>query len=462
MKFLEGNTDFGINPVDSKYKVLSGKNFFVLWSSLGIGLLVISAGSFVSSSNITEAIIAIIAGSIVGSVLLALAGKIGSDHSVPSIVSMRPAFGLHGSYLLTVLNIFQLIGWSTFEITILSKAANIFSNGYVDFYIWSIVFGAVIVLFCILGPLKIVKQWLSKFAVWVVYGSTIVLLISIILSTSGGVGSEGVIDSNSTVSTTTTTNAASAASTSFDFSFFNSLDLVIAMPLSWLPLVADYNRFAKKSKNAFYGTFIGFTITNCLFYIIGFLLGISDIFAILVAIQTFFYGFFLLVLIVDEVDNVFANIFSSAMSFKNIHNKINYKYLVIFFTALGVLLANLIPIQQYENFLLIIGALFAPLFAIVLTDYYIIRRGGRRITIENFYEKTNRVKISSFLAFVVGSITYFILSPISGLHVTDLGLSIGSTIPSMAISILVFLVIELLIKKVKLKNEEYSSDKKIE
>jgi nucleobase:cation symporter-1, NCS1 family len=449
VKFLEGNSDFGTNPLDSKYKVLSGKNFFVLWSSLGIGLLVISAGSFISSSNLTEAIIVIIVGSVVGSILLALAGKIGSDHSVPSIVSMRPAFGLHGSFLLTILNIFQLIGWATFEITILSKAANIFSNGSVDFYIWSIVFGAIIILFCILGPLKIVKQWLSKFAVWIVYGSTIVMLVSIIISTNGA-GSESIINSNSTGTTTTSSN----------FSFFNSLDLVIAMPLSWLPLVADYNRFAKNSKNAFYGTFIGFSITNCLFYVIGFLLGISDIFAILVAIQTFFYGFFLLVLIVDEVDNVFANIFSSAMSFKNIYNKINYKYLVIFFTALGVLLANIIPIQQYESFLLIIGALFAPLFAIVLTDYYIIRR--RKISVENFYEKTNRVKVSSFISFIVGSITYFILSPISSLQVTDLGLNIGSTIPSIAISILVFLVIELLIKKVKLKNEEYSTDNKIE
>lgn len=451
MKFLEGNSDFGTNPLDSKYKVLSGKNFFVLWSSLGIGLLVISAGSFVSSSNLTEAIIAIIVGSVVGSILLALAGKIGSDHSVPSIVSMRPAFGLHGSFLLTILNIFQLIGWATFEITILSKAANIFSNGSVDFYIWSIVFGAIIILFCILGPLKIVKQWLSKFAVWIVYGSTIVMLVSIIISTNGA-GSESIINSNSAGTTT--------SSSTSNFSFFNSLDLVIAMPLSWLPLVADYNRFAKNSKNAFYGTFIGFSITNCLFYVIGFLLGISDIFAILVAIQTFFYGFFLLVLIVDEVDNVFANIFSSAMSFKNIYNKINYKYLVIFFTALGVLLANIIPIQQYESFLLIIGALFAPLFAIVLTDYYIIRR--RKISVENFYEKTNRVKVSSFISFIVGSITYFILSPISSLQVTDLGLNIGSTIPSIAISILVFLVIELLIKKVKLKNEEYSTDNKIE
>ena len=232
------------------------------------------------------------------------------------------------------------------------------------------------------------------------------------------------------------------------------------MPLSWLPLVADYNRFAKNSKNAFFGTFIGFSITNCLFYVIGLLLGISDVFEILVAIQAFFYGFILLVLIVDEVDNVFANIFSSAMSFKNIYNKMNYKYLVVFFTGLGVLLANLVPIQQYESFLLIIGAMFAPLFAIVLSDYYIVRKG--QIPVEMFYEKTNKVKASSFFAFLIGCITYLILSPISWFHTADLGLNIGSTIPSIAISILVFLVIELLIKKVKLKNKDYSTDKKIE
>ncbi|HET6588693.1 MAG TPA: cytosine permease [Candidatus Nitrosocosmicus sp.] len=449
MKFLENSSDFGINPLEKEQKVLSGRNFFVLWSSLGIGLLVISAGSFVSSSNLTEAITVIIVGSIVGSVLLALAGKIGSDHSVPSIVSMRPAFGLQGSYLLTILNIFQLIGWSTFEITILSKAANIFTNGLVDFHIWSVIFGVVIILFCILGPLRIVKQWLTKFAVWIVYGSTLFMLANIIL-TINGIGLGNVLDINISVAT----------SKDSGLSFFNSLDLVIAMPLSWLPLVADYNRFAKNGKNAFFGTFIGFSITNSLFYVIGLLLGINDVFEILVAIQAFFYGLVLIVLIVDEIDNVFANIFSSAMSFKNIYNKINYKYLVVFFTGLGVLLANIIPIQQYESFLLIIGALFAPLFAIVLTDYYIVRK--RQITVENFYEKANKVKISSFLAFLMGCITYLILSPISWFHIADLGLNIGSTIPSMAISILVFLVIELLIKKVKFKNKEYFTDNKIE
>src|SRR6478735_3005638 len=377
MKIPENNSDIGIDPISERNKTLTGKDFFFLWSSLGVGLLVISAGSFIYTSNILDALFVIILGSVVGSILLGLAGKIGSDNSIPSIVSMRPSFGIYGSYLLTILNILQLIGWATFEITILSKAASIITHGFINFYIWSIIFGIITIVFGISGPLGIIKQWINKFAIWIVYGSTIIMLINLILSSSGLLH-----------------NTTSLIANNNSFDFFNSLDLVIAMPLSWLPLVSDYNRFAKKSKNAFLGTFIGFSITNCLFYVIGLLLGISDIFAILLAIQTFFYGFVLLVLIVDEVDNVFANIFSSAMSFNNIYNKINYKYLVVCFTIVGVVLSNIIPIYQYENFLLIIGALFAPLFAIVLTDYYIIRKG--RISIEKFYEKNNRIKISSF------------------------------------------------------------------
>jgi nucleobase:cation symporter-1, NCS1 family len=428
MKFPKHDSDIGINPIDKKNKILTGKDFFVLWSSLGVGLLVISAGSFIYTSNILGALFVIVLGSIVGSILLAMAGKIGSDHSIPSVVSMRPAFGMYGSYLLTVLNILQLTGWATFEITILSKAASIFTQGFIDFYIWSIIFGIIIIVFGISGPLKVIKQWLNKFAVWVVYGSTVIMLVNLIAFS--GHPNANLIDINAN-----------------NFDFFSSLDLVIAMPLSWLPLVADYNRFAQKSKNAFLGTFIGFSITNTLFYIIGVLLGINDVFEILFAIQSFFFGFILLILIVDEIDNVFANIFSSAMSFKNIFNKINYRYLVIIFTALSCILSNIIPINQYESFLLVIGALFAPLFAIVLIDYYIIKKG--RVSIDAFYDKCAKFKVSAFFSFLIGSVTYFIISPISPIHQENL--DIGSTIPSMAISIVSFLSIEYTIKKVKLK-----------
>ena len=430
MKIPENNSDIGIDPISERNKTLTGKDFFFLWSSLGVGLLVISAGSFIYTSNILDALFVIILGSVVGSILLGLAGKIGSDNSIPSVVSMRPSFGIYGSYLLTILNILQLIGWATFEITILSKAASIFTHGFINFYIWSIIFGIITIVFGISGPLGIIKQWINKFAIWIVYGSTIIMLINLILSSSGLLH-----------------NTTSLIANNNSFDFFNSLDLVIAMPLSWLPLVSDYNRFAKNSKNAFFGTFIGFTITNILFYLIGVLLGINDVFEILFAIQTFFYGFILLILIVDEIDNVFADIFSSAMSFKNIFNKINYKYLVISFTVLSCILSNIIPINQYQSFLLLVGALFSPLFTIVLIDYYILKKG--KVKIEEFYNKCNKFKISAFFSFFIGSLIYLILSPISPIHIENI--NIGSTIPSMAVSLISFLSLEHIIKRVKFK-----------
>src|ERR671929_1612170 len=123
MVSIRNPPDWGIEPVQSRHRFLNGIDYFVLWSSLGVGLLVFSAGSFLSEARFYDAILAIIVGSIAGSLLLALAGKIGSDHAVPSLISMRPSFGIHGSYLPAILNIIQLVGWTVFEIMIMSKAA---------------------------------------------------------------------------------------------------------------------------------------------------------------------------------------------------------------------------------------------------------------------------------------------------------------------------------------------------
>ncbi|HZA99926.1 MAG TPA: cytosine permease, partial [Nitrososphaera sp.] len=119
---LSRTPEWGIKPVPDRHKILGGIDYFILWSSLGVGLLVLSAGSFLSEAKFLDAIFAIIVGSAVGSILLALAGKIGSDHGIPSLITMRPAFGIRGSYLPAILNILQLIGWTTFEIMIMARA----------------------------------------------------------------------------------------------------------------------------------------------------------------------------------------------------------------------------------------------------------------------------------------------------------------------------------------------------
>src|SRR5881396_2521685 len=134
MNFLKKSLYRGIQPVPSERRLLRGREFFVLWSSLGVGLLVFSAGSFLSATDFTDAFLAILIGSIVGSILLALAGKIGSDHGIPSLVSMRPSFGIRGSYLPAILNVMQLVGWTTFEIMIMARAAEMLAGSVMPYY----------------------------------------------------------------------------------------------------------------------------------------------------------------------------------------------------------------------------------------------------------------------------------------------------------------------------------------
>ena len=125
-------------------------------------MLVFSAGSFLTAAKFTDAILAIIVGSIAGSLLLALVGKIGSDHAVPSLISMRPSFGIRGSYLPAILNVIQLIGWTTFEIMIMSKAAEMLAGKLIPYYIWTIIIGSFVALPWYLRSSQIGKRLARK------------------------------------------------------------------------------------------------------------------------------------------------------------------------------------------------------------------------------------------------------------------------------------------------------------
>lgn len=428
MNFLKKSLYRGIQPVPSERRLLRGREFFVLWSSLGVGLLVFSAGSFLSATDFIDAFLAILIGSIVGSVLLALAGKIGSDHGIPSLVSMRPSFGIRGSYVPAALNILQLVGWTIFEIMVMSTAANMLTGKIIPLYIWSLIFGSFVALLGILGPLAVIREWLGKFAIWAVYASSIVIIASLLASDKLTI----VISSHGT-----------------GMSFFNALDLVIAMPVSWMPLVADYNRFSRDSNSAFKGTLAGFAVTNILFYFGGVLLGASDIVAIVSAIQSILFGFLMLVLIVDETDNTFADVYSASVSTQNIFPKIDQRYLIIGITAFSVIMANIIPISEYQSFLLLIGAVFVPLFGVVLTDYYILNRS--RYNNDSFFNSNkNSIRYTAIFAWLTGVFVYYVLSSLSPIYVPQLP-QIGATIPSLIVSSLTYVAIVYSRSRFKIK-----------
>src|SRR5206468_2354930 len=165
--------------------------------------------------------------------------------------------------------------------------------------------------------------------------------------------------------------------------FWLAVDLVIAMPVSWLPLVADYNRFAKSRRGSVAGTYIGYSMGNIWFYALGALLVLGaelPQFAtpaqLATAVASLAGGaIVLLTLLVGETDEAFADVYSAAVSSQNLSDRIPQRGAVLAVGAAGVGLASWLGLRpavalgNYEYFLFLLGSVFVPLFGVFLADY---------------------------------------------------------------------------------------------
>ena len=160
--------------------------------------------------------------------------------------------------------------------------------------------------------------------------------------------------------------------------FWKGTDLVIALPISWAPLAADYSRHSKSARAAFGGAFIGYGLATIAFFVLGLLATAvdpkGDVIASVLAIPV--GSLALLILVLDELDEVFANIYSTVVSIQNIGPRLDRRVMAVVVGAVSTMLAlRFHNWQYYENFLLLIGSVFVPLFATFIVDYYLFRRG---------------------------------------------------------------------------------------
>jgi len=393
---IKAPPEWGIEPVPEEHRILGFLDYFALWSSLGVGLLVLLAGTLLGPSlGLGQALLAIVVGTAIGVLLLALAGVIGSDHAIPTMVMLRPMLGIRGSYLPTILNIVQLIGWGAFEVIVMAEAANRITQQLFDFsnyLLWALFFAVWCTVLAIGGPLTVVRHWLEKFAIWPVYAITVYLTYYLFSHYDIG--------------------ALLRQAGTGELPFWLAVDLVVAMPISWMPLVADYNRFARRTGQAFWGTYLGYFLANVWFYALGALFVLALKTADLIpAIMAVTGGWVALVLIlVDETDNAFADIYSAAVSGQNILSKAKQWWLAVAVGAVCFALAATVPIAQYEGFLLFIGSVFSPLFGVLAADYFVLRR--RRYEVDELYRLRGRywygqgVNWRAVLAWALGILIY--------------------------------------------------------
>ena len=265
---------------------------------------------------------------------------------------MRGLFGARLSYLPTALNILQCVGWGIFELVTIATAAHTVAPalpkaGYV------LIAGLLTGLLTVrpLGAIRVLRRY-ATIAVLIVLVYLFVQLIRHPLPAF-------------THGTWT--------------GFWAATDTVVATGVSFAPLAADYTRHSRTGRAAFTGALAGYSVAQVLCYVIGLLALVtvardpSQIYGAFIALPVGALAF--AVLAARELDQSFANVYSTAVSTQNLRPLWDRRVLAGAITVLTTAGALWLNIADYENFLTLIGSVFVPMSAVLIIDYFVVSRG---------------------------------------------------------------------------------------
>jgi NCS1 family nucleobase:cation symporter-1 len=378
--------------------VLGLLDLTLLWGNLSISLLVIvAAAGLVPMLSFGQALLAILIGAVAGNVLLGLAAMIGADARVPGMVLLRAPLGQRGSYAPTVVNVAQNLGWSTFELIIISTAAAALSQrvfGFEARWLWALLFGVVSLVLGLLGPIGFVRRYVKKFAVWAVAASIAYL-------------TWWALDKANL-------HELWHAPATGGLTLGQGVDLVLASVISWTPLAADYTRFARDRRSAFFGAGVGYFFPTLWGFALGAVLVLARDLSnpaqipSAVASGSVLAVVALLMLTVDESDEAFADVYSTAVSLQNLLPRASQRVLICIVAATATAGAIVIDLGNYLTFLYLLGSVFVPLFGVLLADW--LARGSHYSERDIFGAPP--VRWERLAAWVFGFALYQWLSPV--------------------------------------------------
>jgi putative hydroxymethylpyrimidine transporter CytX len=359
-----------------------------LWGNLGVSLLGPVTAVFVlaplgTPMSLAAAFTALLIGVVAGAGILGLAAVPGARTGAPAMVMMRGLLGRRGSVAPTVLNILQNVGWATFEVVVIAEAASrLTSDGLRP--LWVVLAGALATTMAV-RPLGSVRA-LRKVVVWLVLAASVYLLVSLLQEplpafTDGG----------------------------WD-GFMAAVDVaLVAGGVSYAPLAADYSRHSRTGGAAFTGAFVGFGAAAFFYLTLGILAFATivdldgDVIAALLAVPAGAVALF--VLAVDEVDEAYANVYSTTMSVQNVAPQVDRRWVSVTIGAVATVLALVVDIAGYQNFLYLIGSVFVPLLAVLIVDFFVVSRGDWDLSVGA------RTRVVPIVAWALGFVTYQLINP---------------------------------------------------
>ena len=363
----------------------------LIWFGAAVSIAEILTGTYFAPLGFGKGLLAILLGHVIGCVMLYLAGLIGGKVRKSAMDTAKMSFGSKGALLFSILNIVQLVGWTAIMIFDGALAVNgIWGLGS---WVWAIVIGGLIVLWILIGIQNLGK--VNTVAMTALFLLTIVLSFVIFGKGNLHYGGEG------------------------GMTFGAAVELSVAMPLSWLPLISDYTREAEKPVKATAASAIVYGLVSCWMYLIGMGAAIftaeSDIAQILLKAGLGVAG--LLIVVFSTVTTTFLDAWSAGISSESMHEGIKGKWVAVAAAVLGTAGAIFLPLYDITDFLYFIGSVFAPMIAIQIADFFILRQdvSGRGVSVKNL------------IIWLLGFVAYRLLMGVD--------IIVGNTLPDMVITI---------------------------
>ena len=333
-----------------KNTYITQPQFAMIWFGAALSIAEIMTGTYLAPLGLTQGLYAIILGHIIGGILLFGAGLIGGRLRQGSMNTTAFSFGPLGAKGFAFLNMLQLIGWTS--IMIYDAMLALQELAPLSPIIWTIAIGSLVILWLFIGLHN--TGYIQAIVSILLLGLTLYMGAHMISQWP----SEGSL------------------LTSGNMSFIAALELSIAMPLSWLPLISDYTRESKKPFSASLTSATVYTVTSIVMYTLGLSAAIfgggDSIITIMMNAGLGLAG--LIVIIFSTVTTTFMDAYSAGVSSTTIYNGASSKGIAVIVTIVGTIAAILYPIDDITDFLYLIGSVFAPMIAILLADYFINRQ----------------------------------------------------------------------------------------
>ncbi len=370
----------------------------LIWFGAAVSIAEILTGTYFAPLGFGKGLLAILIGHLIGCAMLFAAGLIGGKVRKSAMETVKMSFGQKGSLLFSLLNILQLVGWTAIMIYDGALAANgVWNTGA---WVWCLVIGGLIILWIVIGIQNLGK--INTVAMAALFILTIVLSFVIF--------GEGSMQSVSGEGMT----------------FGAAVELSVAMPLSWLPLISDYTREAKQPVKATAVSAIVYGLVSCWMYVIGMgaaiFTGESDIAQIMVKAGLGIAG--LLIIVFSTVTTTFLDAYSAGVSSESVFPKINGKWIAVGAAVIGTVGAIFFPMTDITDFLYLIGSVFAPMIAIQIADFFILKK-----------DSTHRAFcVRNLIIWLIGFIIYRLLMRVD--------IIVGNTLPDMIITVLICIAAE--------------------